>query len=292
MVTPKVSVIVPHYNDLKHLGLCLDSLTAQDIVDPFEIIIADNRSPIGIDAVRDFVGDRATVVDAPIKGAGPARNAGVEASSGKILAFIDSDCIAERDWLSHGVAALDKYDFIGGRVDVLVEPGRSMTGAEAFERVFAFDFKTYIEKKGFTGSGNLLCSREVFDAVGGFRSGVSEDVDWSHRATAKGFRLGYAPQAGIGHPARADWPSLRHKWHRLNRESYGIMAEKPMGSLRWLARAWLLPLSIPPHLLQVVTSPKLNSPGDRARGVMTLVAIRLWRFMDAHRLVLSKKDQR
>ena len=99
-----------------------------------------------------------------------------------LFAFTDSDCVPAPDWLKEGMAALADYDFVGGRVDVSVADERSVTPTEAFEKVFAFDFETYINRKGFTGSGNLFVPRTIFEAVGGFRNAVSEDVDWSRRA--------------------------------------------------------------------------------------------------------------
>ena len=57
-----------------------------------EIIVADNGSSRGLDAVRRIVGTRGQVVEVAERGAGPARNAGVRASRGDSLAFIDSDC--------------------------------------------------------------------------------------------------------------------------------------------------------------------------------------------------------
>src|SRR4051812_2739861 len=222
---PRVSVVIPHYQDLAGLELCLAALDRQTYPrGDFEIVVADNASPVGLPAVEAVVRGRARVVTCTEKGAGPNRNAGVAASKGEILAFIDSDCQAEPGWLAAGVAGLAGYDFIGGKVKVLVEDPARLTAAEAFEAVFAFDFETYITKKGFTGAGNMFCPRAVFDEVGGFRVGMSEDLEWSHRARAKGFRLGYAPDAVVGHPARRTWTELRNKWRRVNAETWGLYA--------------------------------------------------------------------
>jgi hypothetical protein len=53
---------------------------------------------------------------------------------------------------------------------------------EAFEMVFAFDFERYMNRVGFTGTGNMFLWRKVFDAVGPFRNGVAEDMASSFRA--------------------------------------------------------------------------------------------------------------
>lgn len=285
---PQVSVIVPHFNDLANLDRCLGALQSQSLPkDRFEIIVADNGSSCGLDAVEALVNQRARVVPVAERGAGPARNGGASTARGEILAFIDSDCLPARNWLEEGLAALAGSDFVGGRVLVSVADERRMTPTEAFEKVFAFDFENYITRKGFTGSGNLFVPALVFDTVGGFRSAVSEDVDWSRRATSLGFRLGYASKAVVSHPARRNWDELRRKWVRINRETYGLMLQSPGGRLKWTGRTLLLPLSALIHAPRVLSTPRLSGLRDRAGALGVLFLSRMWRFGDALKLALG-----
>ncbi len=286
---PRVSVIVPHYNDLGGLGICLDRLEAQTLSrDAFEIIVGDNNSPQGEAAVAAVIAGRARLVVVKERGAGPARNGAAAVARSGTLAFIDSDCQAEPAWLAEGLEALKRFDFVGGRVKVLVDDPTHLSGAESFERVFAFDFDSYINRKGFTGSGNLFCPRALFEAVGGFRTGVSEDVEWSRRAIAAGYRLGYAPLAVIGHPARRDWPELIAKWKRLNIEAFGLMSQQPGGRLRWLARSLAMPASAIIHTAKVMRSSELEGLDQRLSALVTLYRLRLWRMGDALRLLAAR----
>ena len=115
-----VSVVIPHYNDLEALSVCIGGLQRQTWpADRMEVIVADNNSRCGIDAVV-AAAPGCRVVHAPIQGAGPARNAGAAAARGEILAFIDSDCSPEPGWIEHGVRALSKYHFAGGHVGARV----------------------------------------------------------------------------------------------------------------------------------------------------------------------------
>jgi GT2 family glycosyltransferase len=286
---PKVSVIIPHYNDLAGLDRCLTLFDAQTYPrDDFEIVVGDNNSPQGQAAVAEVIGGRARLVVVTERGAGPARNGAVAVSTGEILAFTDSDCQPDPDWITQGLAALAHYDFVGGRVRVLVDDPKHMTGVEAFERVFAFDFKTYITKKGFTGSGNLFCARSLFDAVGGFRPSVSEDVEWSQRARANGFRLGYAPLAIVGHPARRTWAELTSKWRRVNSETHALISEKKAGRARWILRNLAMPASAVVHSPKVMMSRELNTLGQRLAAVGVLFRLRFWRCLDAFRVFDSK----
>lgn len=289
---PKISVIVPHYRDLRNLDICLQALERQTYPrDRFEVVVADNASPEGEGAVAAVIGGRARLVVVAEKGAGPARNGGVAAARGQTLAFIDSDCKAEPRWLAEGVAALERYDFVGGSVSVLVDDPLRMTPAEAFERVFAFDMKTYVTRKGFAGSGNLFCSKALFEDVGGFRVGVSEDYEWSHRASGLGYRLGYAADANVGHPARRTWDELLTKWRRVNAETYALFAERPGSRPRWLLRSLLLPVSAIAHTPRVLFSDNLNTPQQRLAALGVLYRLRFWRLGHAMELLACDRER-
>jgi GT2 family glycosyltransferase len=222
------------------------------------------------------------VVPAPEQGAGPARNAGAATARGTHLAFIDSDCIADKDWLHEGVAALGRFDYIGGQVVTTISNIRNPTRAEALEAVFAFDFRKYIEKDNFSGSGNLFVPRTVFERVGGFRAGVSEDVEWCRRANAMGFRLGYAERAIVHHAARREWGELTRRWDRMMLEDVRLAMERPAWRLRWLAYSAIVGASPLAHWLPVLRSHRLMGWRAKWRGLLGLLQIRTYR---SHRMI-------
>ena len=284
---PLVSIVIPHYNDLDALSICIAALQLQSWpAEKMEIIIADNNSACGIEAVTTAA-PGCHVVQAPIQGAGPARNAGAAVALGEILAFIDSDCEPHPDWVEKGVRALAKYDFAGGHVITAARNPQRPTPVEAWEVVFGFDFERYILVEGYTGTGNMWVWRNVFDAVGGFRAGVAEDMDWSFRARAAGFRLGYEPRAIVSHLARSDWPELLRRWRRVLAEHYLLTREKPFGMLRWAVWAGGMPLSIVPHSAKVLRSERLPRFRDKALAIAVLVAHRLWRTYYMARLMVA-----
>ena len=291
MGDPTVSVIVPHFSDLTRLDACLEALARQTFPpDDFEIIVSDNNSPQGEAAVRRAVACRARVTVTMARGAGPARNGGARLARGRLLAFTDCDCIPEPEWLQEGVAALADHDFVGGRMKVLVENPDRLTAVEAFERAYAFDNEDYVRRKAFTVTANLFCPREVFDRVGGFEVGVSEDVDWCHRAQAAGYKIGYAPRAVVGHPARRTWRELIVKWRRMNAEQFGLYRRRRFGRLIWFARACLLPTSPLIHGGRALRSESLRSVRQRLDALIVLFGIRAWRSADSLRLLAASWD--
>lgn len=287
--TPRISVVVPHYNDLVRLDRCLAALASQSLSsDEYEIIVSDNNSPVGLAAVEQAVAGRARVTVAMTPGAGPARNAGAQAARGQILAFTDSDCVPDVHWLERGVAALETADFVGGEMKVLVPVDRAMSGAEAFESIFAFDNETYVKEKHFTVTANLLCPRSVFEKVGPFRTEVSEDNEWCWRARDMGLKLGYAKGAIVGHPARANWDELTGKWRRICAERYALMQDRGGSALRWIGKTWLELPAIPVHALRILGTSQQMSWPERFAALRTLACIRLWRFAEGHRILLRK----
>ena len=274
---PTVSVVIPHYNDLEALLECVDMLMSQTWpAGRMEIIVADNNSSCGLAAVVAAC-PQCRVIAAPLQGAGPARNAGAAVANGDVLAFIDSDCRPHADWIEKGVSGLQGYDFVGGHVETCAANPRAPTAVEAWEIVFGFNFERYILVEGYTGSGNMFTRREVFNAVGGFRTGVAEDMDWSFRARAMGYHLGYVPGARVVHLARPGWAELLQRWRRVCHEHYRLCQERTFGQGRWVIKALCMPLSIFPHTLRILTSPQLFGFAAKVGAVRVLIAHRFWR---------------
>lgn len=269
---PKLAVIIPHYNDLKRLETCLGALVPQ-LVDTVEVVVADNDSPVDLAPLAArFTAVR--FVNEPTKGAAAARNRGVRETTAPYLAFLDSDCVPAADWLATALDLCGRNDLAGGRVDTFDETPAPRSGAEAFETVFAFHQRSYIEKKGFSVTANLLTSRAVFDATGDMIVGLSEDMDWCQRAIAKGYGLVYADTLQVSHPTRQDWAALSKKWHRTTLEGFHLNGTSPVQRLKWALRAVAVLGSGLVHLPQVLGSDKLASGQERISGALTLLRLR------------------
>ena len=271
-IPPRYGVIIPHYNDVARLERCLAALMPQTGHDT-EVIVADNGSDQDLTALATAFPDVQFVVE-PASGAGLARNKGVSASRAEWLLFIDADCVPAEDWLAVGRQIARPDTVIGGRVDVFDETPGPRSGAEAFEAVFAFHMQAYFERKSFLGAGNLILPRAVFERTGGFRTGVSEDVEWSQRAAAKGFELAYEDRFAVKHPSRSDWTALARKWRRLASEEFQLRGAG--ARLNWVAKALAMPVSIVAHIPKVLRHPALRPP-EKVRALVTLVRLRFQR---------------
>lgn len=270
---PAAAVIVPHFDDVERLGRCLAALAVAEAARAVEVVVVDNATPADLTPLRRRFPTVRFVVE-PERGAAAARNRGVRETTAPKLFFLDCDCVPAQDWIVAGLRALEGATVVGGVVDTFDETPPPRTGAQAYETVFAFDQRRYIEREGFSVSANLLTWRRVFEAVGPFTPGVSEDMDWCRRAAALGHAVRFEPALRVAHPTRADTPALFAKMRRVQREMFALASRRPLGRLRWALRVAPMLLSPVVHGPRLLVSPRLSSPLERWRGLTTLVALR------------------
>ncbi|WP_170336048.1 glycosyltransferase [Ruegeria arenilitoris] len=275
----RISVVVPHYNQPEYLQICLDTLKAQTPVSAdVEIIVVDNNS---IETPEHVCADfpDVTLLRETTPGPGPARNKGVSHASGEILAFIDADCHAHREWLAAIERVFDNPEtqVVGGDVRVNILNPNKPTFLEAYERIYAYRNEKYIAK-GFSGTGNLAMRREVYDRVGAFAGiGVAEDRDWGQRARASGYRIIYVADMIVYHPARTQFSKLVQKWDRHILHEYQEMPTGMGRMPKWYAKAVALAVSPLVEVLRIATTSRISGLRMRFQAFYCLVMIRLYR---------------
>lgn len=276
--SPEAVVVVPHFEDEARLKRCLQALAPQ-LSERVALVVVDNGSRRDPAHLLSGIANARRVIE-PASGAAAARNRGVAESSAPWIFFLDCDCCPAADWvvqaLRLGPGGGAGTDLAGGSIRIFDETPLPRSGTQAFEAVFAFDQESYIKKKRFSVTANLIVPRAAFLATGAFRGGVSEDLDWCHRALARGYTLSYAPDLVVAHPSRSDWAALRRKWRRLTEESFGLRGYGARARLIWLARSAAVLGSAPVHALRILRAPQLQ-PGEKLRALGVLVRLRLLR---------------
>jgi glycosyltransferase involved in cell wall biosynthesis len=239
---PRVSVIVPVLNEARRITACLDALAAQEGAPPFEVIVVDNGSRDGTpDLVRNHsIGGR--LEHEPARGPYAARNTGIAAARGEIVAFTDADCVPEPRWVAEGVATIDAgADLAGGRIIQMASASPSVW--ERYDRATYLDQDLYIRVEKFAATANLLVRAKVFADLGGFvpRLTASGDQELCQRAIRAGYRLAYAPDARVLHHPRA---TLRDTWalHRKLGMGFSELARYGIRQKPWRDGAMLLRL--------------------------------------------------
>jgi len=290
---PLISVIIPYLNQPQGLETCLRSLDAQTLgQSQFEVIVIDNGSiaPPGAIVARHR---RVRMLHEPIPGPGQARNRGVQDAIGEILAFIDADCRAHPDWLRNALEAvrlLPDGSVLGGDVQIWHEDNAPYTATEAYESVFSYRFKQYIERHGFSGTGNMVVRRRDFEKTGPFADiSVAEDVEWGQRARAAGLLFRYVPNMIVYHPARHSLHELFVKWDRQIQHFLNMARGKPAWRIRWVARALAVFASTLVDVPRVAGTNRLHGIPARLKALAVLVAVRTYRAWRMLSLLISSK---
>lgn len=234
--TPFVSVIIPAYHDWHRLELCLRALKKQTYPrDRFEVLVVNN-DPDDYPPY-EVAGRNILLLEEEKPGSYAARNAGIRASKGDVLAFTDSDCIPDEAWLNNGVQGLvSGADRVAGHIQIFSANEKPKV-SEAYELLFAFNQKKYAEN-GFSATANLMCFRYCFEKAGLFDPSLFSggDIEWGYRATERGFSISYQEAVTVSHPARGSMADLLKKHRRVagGAQAFGRSNQKRQSLIRGL----------------------------------------------------------
>lgn len=210
--TKMVSVVLCTYNRAAKLIETLP-LFANVEAPPsaqWELVVVDNNSTDStkqvIESVTASTGLPIRYVFAGKQGLGAARNVGLRAARGDIIAFTDDDCIVDTFWLAEIARefAMDPLlGGLGGRVELFNQNDRPVTIRTSRERhVLSEPGHAFTSIVGC----NMVFRRELFDAIGDFDPGLgagtplpSEDLDFIYRALRGGQKLVYCPNVLVYH---------------------------------------------------------------------------------------------
>lgn len=211
-----VSIIIPTFREWQVLVSCLRALNQQTFpVGSFEIIVVNN-DPNSVIPENFPIESNVKIFTEGKPGSYAARNLGLSKAKGKFIAFTDSDCIPDKNWLNEGIALLEKgYDLVGGKMKFFKPEGGDHK-AFLFESRFSFrqDRNVLVNKQSITA--NLFVRRSVFDQVGNFDESLMSggDYEWTKRATDAGHSIAYGEKALVLHPSRRDFQALINKKKR------------------------------------------------------------------------------
>ncbi|GGE48906.1 glycosyl transferase [Agaricicola taiwanensis] len=219
MSLPQISVLVPVWNDERRIGLCLDALLAQSLApEQFEIIVIDNGSTDGTAAVvSEYAGVILLREDKP--GSYAARNTGLAHARGIYVAFTDSDCIPDREWLERGLAAVKDREDVGvaaGRVAFREPEGDYSRACLNYERHLSMR-QDENAANGYAITANWFCRKDLLLSMGGFNSELRSGGDYALSGTISrsGRRTIYVADAVVHHPARAQVHEITGKIRRV-----------------------------------------------------------------------------
>ncbi|HWM09599.1 MAG TPA: glycosyltransferase family A protein [Solirubrobacteraceae bacterium] len=233
MPDPAVSVVVPTHNRAGYLEVTLASLAAQAPGVPYEVIVVDDGSR---DATADVV-ERAAEGDVPAapdvgetrsappptaylrherpRGPNAARNTGIAAARGALVALIDDDVRVPPGWVGELAAGAVRHrwaEAVGGPIRASLEgPAPRSCGRESAP-VTTLDLGPRDCETDFVWSANMAVRRGALERIGGFDETVpiyGDEEEWLIRLHANGGRVAYLAAAGLEHRRAGDDARLR-----------------------------------------------------------------------------------
>lgn len=255
---PKVSVIVPIYNGEMDVPDLIDCLHRQTYpIAQAEYIVVDNGSHDRTlqqlqAAARSTALPLRIVSETTIQSSYAARNTGICAATGEILAFTDADCRPERDWLLQLVQPFGDPTVGLAAGEIVALPGNSL-----LER-YADRHETLSQKHTLTHpfcpygqTANLAIRRIVLEQTGLFRPYLTTggDADLCWRVLQSGqWHIQFAEQSVVRHRHRSTLGALCSQWRRYgcsNRYLYelhgvSLMREMTLPDYLYRCSRWLL----------------------------------------------------
>jgi glycosyltransferase involved in cell wall biosynthesis len=254
---PKISVIVPIHNGEADLLDLLDCLRMQTYPsDRVEYYLIDNGSDDRTSEILKSASQADFIVHAlsepQIQSSYAARNVGIRAATGEILAFTDADCRPEPNWLEDLIAPFEEsaVGLVAGEIralpgDTLLEHYADRQETLSQKHTLAHPFCAYGQ------TANLAVRYQAFEQVGLFRpyltTGGDADLCWRVlRETS--WQMRFAETAIVRHRHRATWAELRSQWRRYGQsnrylhELHGVdlMRDLSLRDYRYRLSRWLL----------------------------------------------------
>ncbi|HQF70917.1 MAG TPA: glycosyltransferase family 2 protein [Promineifilum sp.] len=247
--SPRVSVIIPHWNGRQHLDDCLHALRRQTYAD-HEVILVDNGSTDGSQAyVRERFPEVRLVELGHNSGFTGAGNAGYAASRGEFICLLNNDTEADAGWLAAIVAVFDSHPRVGvvaskmllfDRRDYFHTAGDfyRVDGIPGNRGVWQEDRGQYDrEEPVFSACGGAAAYRREMLAEIGFLDNAfffsCEDIDLAWRAHLAGWDVRYTPAAVVYHKLKASGGSgVVGSYHDGRNFLYVIWKNYPTSLLR------------------------------------------------------------
>ncbi len=201
---PKFSVIVCSHNGSHRIGRCCDELLGLDYPD-FEVIVVDDGSTDGTGETAEALGIR--VIRTPHVGLSGARNVGLAAATGDLIAYIDDDAYPDSDWLRYLATTFQTSDCVGvGGPNIVPEEDGLIAHCVANAPGGPIHVLITDREAEHIPGCNMAFRREALVAIGGFDTQfrtAGDDVDVCWRIRDRGWTLGFNAAAVVWHYRRA-----------------------------------------------------------------------------------------
>jgi glycosyltransferase involved in cell wall biosynthesis len=215
-----ISVVIPAYNEEKHIGTCLQSLVKQKTCTPFEVIVVDNASSDRTGSIaRTFhTSLNLRILKEQHKGRGAARRSGFARAKGDMILSTDADTVLPPDWVEGLSMQLTRSDAaVSGYITWVDGPWWINRLVIVLQPVAIYAYRLWVGHHWLVGS-NFAIWADVYRKSGGFNKALeaSEDLDLATKVSKLGrIRLVRRPEVTAsarrfeGGMYRAGWAYIK-----------------------------------------------------------------------------------
>jgi O-antigen biosynthesis protein len=242
---PKVSVVVCAYNAEPTMRECLESLTKLAYPN-YEVVIVDDGSTDRTGAIADEY-PQFKVIHQPNRGLSAARNVGLAAATGEIIAYVDSDAMPDPDWLTYLALKFRATNYVGVGGPNLPPPeedwlANCVASAPGSPTQILLDDETAEHIPGC----NMAFRKDALVEVGGFDptyTAAGDDVDICWRLQDLGYTIGFCPAAIVWHHRRKTIKSYLKQQMGYGRAEAMLFRKYPdrfnsLGNAKWAGRIY------------------------------------------------------
>lgn len=243
---PKVSVVVASYNGARTLRTCLASLEHLNYSN-YEVILVDDGSTDESEAIAKTFPYARYIRHEKNQGLSVARNTGIQAATGEIVAYTDSDCRADEDWLYYLVGDLlnSRFVGIGGHNFLPPEDGWVASAVMVSPGGPAHVMLTDRVAEHIPGC-NMAFYKWALDEIGGFDPifrAAGDDVDICWRLQQRGYRIGFSPAGFVWHYRRSNVRAYLKQQHGYGEAEALLVRKHPeyfnsLGNSIWQGRIY------------------------------------------------------
>ena len=236
---PSVSVVVCAYNEERRIGECLDSLARVDYPALQVVVCDDGSTDRTLELARR---SPFQVLPLPHGGLSAARNAGLSAATGDIVAYLDADAACHPEWPYHLALA-----FEDPRVVVAGGPNFPSPGAGLVEQAVAMSPGSPVEvlvgddRAEHVPGCNLAVRRDALQGIGGFDPSYTtagDDVDVCWRLLDRGGQIAFSPAAQVHHHRRDSVRGYLRQQRGYGRAERMLAGQHRHRFNRWGAARW------------------------------------------------------
>jgi len=242
---PQVSVVICAYNAERTMEACLASL--EEIRYPnYEVVVVNDGSK---DRTREIAERHPdfTLIDQPNQGLSVARNVGMQAARGEIVAYTDSDCVVDPDWLTYLVYKFARGGFVAVGGPNFPPPEESAVAAYVAASPGG---PTHVllndEVAEHIPGCNMAFTKQALLGVGGFEpifAAAGDDVDLCWRLQNQGYAIGFSPAAMVWHFRRNTVCAYLKQQRGYGKAEALLYFKHPyrfnmLGQSRWLGRIY------------------------------------------------------